>query len=108
VTSVNLTQVTTPSGVAYVGDPIQFRADVAPDDAQKRYNFRLIVDGKLGFELTSAKDPLTFHHAFATAGTHTVQIAVWNCRMLEAQAVKDSVEIMVLPRPVRLPLILKN
>jgi uncharacterized repeat protein (TIGR01451 family) len=106
VAAVDLTQVTT--AAIHTGEAIELRADVSPDDAQKRYSFRLIVDGTLGFRLTSGKDPLTFHHIFSTPGAHTIEIAVWNCRMLEAQAVRDALEVWVAPGSwVHLPMILK-
>jgi len=54
-----------------------FGADVSPDDAKSDIASRLIVDGTLGFRLTSGKDPLTFHHTpFSNPGTHTIEIAV--------------------------------
>jgi uncharacterized repeat protein (TIGR01451 family) len=107
VTGLELTQPA--SGDIYVGDAVEFSVEISPDNAQKRYSFRITIDGTLGFVLTSGKDPLVFRQHFATAGIHSIKVAVWNCRMTEAEAVTDRVTVKVMPRPpIYLPIIFKS
>ena len=97
VTGVTL--VVTNTGAIYTDTMVHFSADIAPDDADKPYNYRLTTDGTPGGVMTSSADPLLFTDTFATTGTHTVEIAVWNCAMTEAQAVTDSVVVTVSEKP---------
>ena len=91
------------------GSAVEFEADISPDDAGKPYYYRLTVDGIAGSVQTASNDPLTFEQTFATSGTHTVEIAVWNCIMSQGNAKRDSVEVQVTARlpSVYLPIILK-
>ena len=79
----------------YTDTVVEFEADVAPDNAGKPYNYRLVTDGTPGAMQTASADPLVFTDTFATTGTHTVEIAVWNCEMGESEAVTDEVVIVV-------------
>jgi len=97
VTGVTL--VVTNTGAIYTDTMVHFSADIAPDDADKPYTYRLTTDGTPGGVMTSSADPLLFTDTFATTGTHTVEIAVWNCAMTEAQAVTDSVVVTVSEKP---------
>ena len=51
--------------------------DIAPDQATKPYTYT--IDG--GTAISSSADPLTFDLTFTSVGTHTVEVAVWNCEM---------------------------
>ena len=93
VTGVTL--VVTNTGTIYTDTVVHFNADIAPDDADKPYNYRLTTDGAPGGVMASSADPLLFTDTFATTGTHTVEIAVWNCAMTEAQAMTGSVVVTV-------------
>jgi hypothetical protein len=48
--------------------------------------------------LSGMDDPLVFSQTWDVTGTHTVEVAVWNCTM--AEPVTDVVEVMVEARPV--------
>lgn len=107
VTGVELTVVTTND--IEIGNPVEFSADISPDDAAKLYRFRLTVDGRLGFVLASGQDPLTFSQRFDTRDRHTVKLAVWNCGQAESRAATALVEVLV-PSTLylHLPLVVKG
>jgi PKD repeat protein len=75
VEGVTLTVVTTDT--LYPGDEALFSADVVPDGATPPYTYT--VDG--GPEMTATTGPLSFTLSFEQPGTHTVEIAIWNCEM---------------------------
>jgi uncharacterized repeat protein (TIGR01451 family) len=110
VTDVVLTQATT--GTVYVGDTAQFSADLAPDDAAKPYTYTVYLDGTtLVYPQAGNTDPLTFSHTFPTTGTYTVEVAVWNCGLGEAEAVTDTVKVEMVEHGehwVYLPVILRR
>ena len=91
-----------------VGSPAEFEADISPDDAGKPYTYTLNVDGTAGTSQTASNDPLTFEQTFAASGTHTVEIAIWNCTMAKGQALTDTIQVQIRPAAVFLPLVLKN
>ncbi len=91
VAAVELTLVTT--GTIYPGMPVQFSADIAPDDATKPYNYAISVDGVPGPVQNSSADPLLFSQTFIATGTHSVEMAAWNCAMVEP--VTDVVAVVV-------------
>jgi carboxypeptidase T len=102
VTGAQLSLV--PTGTIYLGDAIDFSADIMPDAATKPYTYTISA----GVPLTDTDDPLDFSLTFNTTGTHTVEISVWNCAM--TVPVTSSLEVGVmssLPR-VYLPLITKH
>jgi uncharacterized repeat protein (TIGR01451 family) len=107
VTGVQLSLVTT--GTIHPDAAATFSADVIPDDALKPYSYRLAVDGTPGDELTASDDPLTFTQSFTGIGTHTVEIAVWNCDMAAAEAVVSTLDVTVSYglRHLYLPLVLR-
>jgi len=103
VTDVELTLLTT--GTLYVGDDLLFGVDLTPDTATPPYSYTLAVGGP---ELTADTEPFTFTLSFSTPGTHTVEIAVWNCDM--AEPVTGTVEVVVQAPKIYiyLPIIAKN
>jgi len=96
VTGVDLSLVTT--GDIYTDTNVQFSADVAPDNAVKPYTYTIAYDdGTAPVTGAGSDDPLALHHTFATTGTHSVEIAVWNCDMTEAEAVTGTAVAVVSP-----------
>lgn len=108
VTGVSLTQTTTDT--IYPETMTAFSANILPEDAAKPYNYRLSIDGTPGHTMTSSDDPLVFGQTFAAAGSHAVEIAVWNCMMTAVEAVTSAVEIDVETKGyyIYLPTILKR
>jgi len=76
-----------------------FNADVTPDNITKPYTYRLTIDDVPGGAMTSNNDPMVFVEVFSTTRIHTVEIGVWNCDMTEAQALTDTVEVVVSEQP---------
>ncbi len=95
VVSLDLVQVT-PDPV-YTGTVVQLSADILPDDAAKPYSYTIAVDGAPGPARSGMDDPLLFTATFAVTGTHTVEVAAWNCAM--AGPATDTVEVVVEPYP---------
>lgn len=93
LTSVTLS-ITNP-GTLYTDTLITFQADLTPDQADPPYHYRLTVDGAPGEVLSATAEPWHWTDTFPTTGTHTVQIAVWNCEMSEATAITDVVQFQV-------------
>jgi hypothetical protein len=106
VTDVALTLQT--SGDIYTDTEVEFRADIAPDDADTPYTYTIDYGSGADAPQISSDDPLMLNHTFANTGTHTVEIAVWNCGM--TTPVTDSVSVMVgVPTyNIYLPLVLRN
>ncbi len=77
ITGVELSQ-TTP-GPILPGDPVEFGADLMPDDAGKPYGYTISVDGTPVLNGQSSDDPLEFQYSFSEAGEYTVSISTWNC-----------------------------
>ena len=102
VTGIDLGRAS--AGTIYTDTAVPFNADIAPEDATKPYTYRLTIDGAPGGVMTSGDDPLVFTETFATTGTHTVEIAAWNCDMAEAQAVTDTITFTVYEPGVCVPL----
>ncbi len=94
VTGVELTLLTT--GTLYTGTPVQFLADLAPEDAAKPYSYTVDYgDGSPVVPASSSDDPLALDHTFAATGTYTVEVAVWNCDMAGSEAVTGSLTLTV-------------
>jgi hypothetical protein len=92
VTGVDLTVETT--GTIYVGDPVDFAADIMPDDFTAPYSYTIDYgDGTAPASGNSGADPLLFTYSYTAVNTYTVEIAVWNCTMVEP--VVDMVEVVV-------------
>jgi hypothetical protein len=91
VTGVSL--IYTNTGTIYTDTVVHFSADIAPDDADKPYTYTIDHGSGHGTPASSSDDPLTFDHTFVTTGTHTVEVAVWNCEM--TSAVTDDVSFTV-------------
>jgi hypothetical protein len=107
VTGVTLSMTNT--GKIYTGTVVHLRADVAPDDAAKPYTYTVdFDDGTAPVTSTSSADPLPLTHTYAFTGTHTVEIAVWNCDMLRSEAVVGALDVVVEERKtyVYLPMVL--
>jgi PKD repeat protein len=65
-------------------NPITFTADLAPNDATMPYTYTIDYDdgraaGTAPLMATTSADPLALSHIYATTGTYTVEIGVWNC-----------------------------
>ncbi len=93
--------------------PVQFSADIAPDDAAKPYTYTLNFGSGAGSQLNSSDDPLLFSHIFGAVGTYTVEIAVWNCAMSSTSAITDAAQITISPaaesgHTIYLPLVMKQ
>ena len=97
-------------GAIYTDTVVEFSADVAPEDADKPYNYRLEVDAAPVLLDTSSADPLVFTQTFAALGSHTVGIAVWNCDMDAADAMTATlgVDVSRVFDYYYVPIILKN
>ncbi len=81
------------TGTIYTDTEVSLTANITPADTTKPYHYRSTVDGIAGDEMTSSTNPLVFTETFATTGTHTVLIAVWNCTMTESDAVTDVITV---------------
>lgn len=108
VTGVDLTLLT--AGDIYTDTPVAFRVDISPDDANKPYSYTIDYDdGTAPVAGTSSDDPMTLNHTFATAGTHTVEIAVWNCTMTAMEPKTDTADVVVNKRFwIYLPILMRN
>ncbi len=79
VSAVTLTLQTT--GTLLLGAPIDFQADVGPDEAHKPYQYSIDYgDGNIDSGSTSA-DPLNLQHIYLLNGPFPVQFSAWNCGM---------------------------
>jgi uncharacterized repeat protein (TIGR01451 family) len=112
VTAVILTRVT-PIPI-YTDTHVTFSADVVPDNAHKPYTYTLDYGPGPSAPASSHADPLTaISYTFTTTGSHTVEIAVWNCAMQSTAAITDKLRLTViqhgiLPSFIYLPLVLRN
>ena len=113
VTTVDLILVT--AGDIYTDTTVQFSADIAPNHADKPYNYAVDYDDGDTATSTSSADPLTtpLDHTFNTVGNYDVLVKVWNCTMTEAEAKTDTVRVTVLTRAdldehIFLPIVMKN
>jgi hypothetical protein len=112
VTSVDLMRLT-PRQI-YTDTLVQFSADIVPDDADKPYTYTMDYGAGPEAPTPSSADPLTtISHTFTTTGTHTVEIAVWNCTMQPTAAVTDDLNLTVIEygaasNAIYLPLILRD
>jgi uncharacterized repeat protein (TIGR01451 family) len=106
VSAVDLALVTTEE--IYAGDRVQFKAEILPEEIFELYRFRVTTDGKQGFVVTSKENPLSFSQNFLDGGVHSLQVAIWNCKLTEQEAASDALTVNVLPRAlIYLPLLLK-
>jgi uncharacterized cupin superfamily protein len=70
------------TGTLQTGSPVTFTADLTPEDATQPYTYTIDYDDASGpITGTSSTDPITLTHTYATSGTYTVEIGVWNCDM---------------------------
>jgi PKD repeat protein len=97
ITGVDLT-LDTPEPI-YAGDPLQFSADLLPDDATKPYTYTILYGDGISITNTSSDDPLVFSHVYSTGGNFTVQIAVLNDTMTDPVTDSLSLEVLV-PDPM--------
>jgi hypothetical protein len=95
----------------YVGDTVNFSADIVPDNAGMPYNYSIdFGDGTPPVTGTSSDDPLFFDYTWTTSDTFTLELSVWNCDMAEGDAVTDSMDITVMAAPfnyIYLPIVTK-
>ncbi len=106
---VSAVTLTAPAnGPFFAGAPVQFSADIAPDDATRPYTYTIYVDGGAVIPpQAGGDDPLAFSHVFDATGTHTVEIRAWNCGM--TTPVSDTVEVMVaLKLYLYLPIVVRE
>jgi PKD repeat protein len=99
-------------GPVYAGEPVDLLADLMPDDAAKPYNYTVDYgDGTVPVTGTDSLDPLALSYTYASTGTYTVAIGVWNCAM--TVPVTDTAEVVVAEPEeptfyIYLPLIVKQ
>jgi carboxypeptidase T len=93
ITDVELTLATI--GTVYTDTSVEFEANVAPDNASTPYTYTIDYGAGPSAPIISRADPLTaaLDHVFALTGAHTVEVAVWNCDMLEPMT--DTVAVVV-------------
>ncbi len=92
IDGVDLSRVTT--GDVYVGDQVDFVADIAPDDATKPYTYTIDYgDGSALVDRISSDDPFDFSYAYAATGTYTVEFTAWNCD--QTALIPGTVEVTV-------------
>jgi hypothetical protein len=77
----------------YPGDPVEFDADIMPDNFTGSYSYTIDYGDDMMDEGASSDDPLLFEHAYAEPGTYLVEVAAWNCDMTEP--VVGTVEVVV-------------
>jgi len=92
VTGVDLTQVTT--GTLYVGNQVDFLADIMPDGFTAPYTYTIVYGDGSSDTGSSSADPMAFNYTYDTAGTYTVEFWAWNCDMTEP--VTATVEVTVM------------
>lgn len=91
-----------------VGIPVEFRADIAPNDATAPYSYRIDPgDSTPPVTGNSSLDPLVFYHTYVLPGTYTPGIEVWNCGMVSPVTGIAQVQV-TQERRYHLPIILKN
>lgn len=93
---VDLSLVTT--GTIYVDEPVEFSADLLPDDASRPYTYTIDFGDGTVLTDTSSLDPLSLIHTYVSTGTYTVQIGAWNGGM--TGPVTDAVQLTVYPTNV--------
>jgi hypothetical protein len=83
--------------------------DFAPEDADGPYSFVIDYDdGTIPFSGSSSLNPLELTHVFATAGTHRVEISVWNCEAVLPETDTVYVPVRGAKNEIYLPLISKD
>jgi PKD repeat protein len=97
ITSIDLT-LDSPEPI-FAGDPLQFSAELLPDDATKPYTYTIQYGDGISTTNTSSDDPLVFSHVYATGGNFTVQIAVLNDTMTDPVTDSLSLEVLI-PDPM--------
>jgi len=107
VTGVDLILGTT--GAIYTNTVVSLSVDIAPEDADGPYSFVIDYDdGTTPFSGISSLDPLELTHVFATAGTHRVEISVWNCETVPPETDTVYVPVRGAKNEIYLPLISKD
>jgi uncharacterized repeat protein (TIGR01451 family) len=107
VTGVDLVLGTT--GAIYTSTLVSLSVDIAPEDADGPYSFIIDYDdGTIPFSGSSSLDPLELTHVFATAGTHRVEISVWNCETVPPETDTVYVPVRGARNEIYLPLISKD
>jgi hypothetical protein len=91
-TPVSSAQIDFTPEAPLVGKPVTFTCNVAAGTRPITYNWDFDNDGvpeQIGVGLD------TINHTFDTAGTYTVEVALWNCDMIQADAVTDRISLNV-------------
>ncbi|MBN1661116.1 MAG: PKD domain-containing protein [Anaerolineae bacterium] len=94
VTGVELSLVTT--GTLVAGQEVALRAQFYPAGAAIPFTYTLdFGDPALPTLDVSLTETMIVTHTFAAAGTYTVTVAAWNCDMPGAEAVTDTLSLLV-------------
>jgi PKD repeat protein len=86
----------------YTGTAVYFTVDMEPADFTPPYTYTIDYGegGGTSVPVSGIDNPLTgLTHAYATPGTYDVEIAMWNCKMTEADAVTATVKVVVSKEP---------
>ncbi len=102
LTAVSLTVLS--GGTLYTDTTVAFDIDFAPDNATRPISYMLKVDGVVaGGVITTTLDPSAWGRVFDTTGAHTVTVEAWNAPLQPAQAVSDTVTVVITPHGVCIP-----
>jgi hypothetical protein len=85
----------TNTGTIYTDTEVHFNADVLPASATTPYTYKLTIDGSPVVTNTTSDNPLGIDITFEATGTHSVEVAFWNCDMLPMYAVTDVITLTV-------------
>ena len=92
----------TPSPI-YTGTLVAFEATLSPDDFTAPYTYTLDFGAGPGEPFTGEANPITgMTHTFASTGTHTATLTVWNCAADAGAALTATATLEVLARPITL------
>ncbi|MCP4541842.1 MAG: PKD domain-containing protein [Chloroflexi bacterium] len=85
----------TNTGTIYTDTVVHYSAAVEPVGASTPYTYRFTIDGSPVVTNTTSDNPFGIENTFVGTGTHTVEVAFWNCNMLPAYAITDAITLTV-------------
>lgn len=89
---------------------VTFTVEPLPDNTNPPYTYTIDYDdGATPMTSTASTDPFVITHTYATTGTYTVEIGVWNCDL--TTPITTTVDIEITPSlefDIFLPLVIKN